>query len=394
VESLTSFFAVPKGDSDIRMVYDGTKSGLNDALWAPWFALPTIESHLRFVDQSSHMGDIDIGDMFHNFVLHESLRRVAGIDLTNYFPEEIALRGIANVLWEHWSRCGMGFKPSPYFAIQAILFAEEMLRGDPSCQSNVFRWDHVRLNLPGSVGYDPSKPWVSKLRTLDGRIAADFIIYVDDVWSCGGSWEECRRVARRIASFMAWLGIQDAPRKRRDPCQTPGPWAGSIVHTEGGVITVSVSQECWDKARAILSWIETSMMESDTIAHKQLESYRGFLIYLVRTYPDMNPYLKGIHLTLDSWRPWRREDGWKFTMAEINTALEEKGQDHPLNHTSAHKAPLRVKWVPRLVDDVRALSTLFQGKIPAKRVVRLKEGTSVSYSFGDASASGFGSSTL
>ncbi len=41
--------------------------------------------------------------------------------------------------------------------------------------------------------------------------------------------------------------MQDAPRKRRDPCQTPGPWAGSIVHTEDGVITVSVSQERWDK---------------------------------------------------------------------------------------------------------------------------------------------------
>jgi len=35
IKSLTSFFAVPKGDSDIRMVYDGTKSGLNDAMWAP-----------------------------------------------------------------------------------------------------------------------------------------------------------------------------------------------------------------------------------------------------------------------------------------------------------------------------------------------------------------------
>lgn len=40
VKSLTSFFAVPKGDSDIRMVYDGTKSGLNDAMWAPWFCSP------------------------------------------------------------------------------------------------------------------------------------------------------------------------------------------------------------------------------------------------------------------------------------------------------------------------------------------------------------------
>ncbi len=31
VESLTSYFAVPKGTSDIRMVYDATVSGLNRA---------------------------------------------------------------------------------------------------------------------------------------------------------------------------------------------------------------------------------------------------------------------------------------------------------------------------------------------------------------------------
>lgn len=39
VRSLTRFFPVKKGDDDIRVVYDGTASGLNDALWAPSFSL-------------------------------------------------------------------------------------------------------------------------------------------------------------------------------------------------------------------------------------------------------------------------------------------------------------------------------------------------------------------
>jgi hypothetical protein len=51
VRSLTSFFSVPKGMDDIRMVYDGMKSGLNEAMWAPWFSLPMVEAHLRFVDE-------------------------------------------------------------------------------------------------------------------------------------------------------------------------------------------------------------------------------------------------------------------------------------------------------------------------------------------------------
>jgi hypothetical protein len=35
VLALTSFFDVPKRKDDILMVYDGTVSGLNKALWAP-----------------------------------------------------------------------------------------------------------------------------------------------------------------------------------------------------------------------------------------------------------------------------------------------------------------------------------------------------------------------
>ena len=35
VKSLTHYFSVPKGTDDIRMVYDASRSGLNDAVWAP-----------------------------------------------------------------------------------------------------------------------------------------------------------------------------------------------------------------------------------------------------------------------------------------------------------------------------------------------------------------------
>jgi hypothetical protein len=46
IKSLTSYFTIPKGKGNIRMVYDGTKSGLINAMWAPWFAMPMVESHL------------------------------------------------------------------------------------------------------------------------------------------------------------------------------------------------------------------------------------------------------------------------------------------------------------------------------------------------------------
>ena len=99
VESLTSFFAVPKEEGDIRMVYDGMKSGLNASLWAPWFPLPTMESHIRMVVPGLYMGDVEVGEMFLNFMLHERVQSFAGVDLTPFFPEEL-MDGLRMVLWE------------------------------------------------------------------------------------------------------------------------------------------------------------------------------------------------------------------------------------------------------------------------------------------------------
>jgi hypothetical protein len=45
------------------------------------------------------------------------------------------------------------------------------------------------------------------------------------------------------------------------------------------------------------------------VDHKELEKTRGFLIYVSRTYPPMNPFLKGMHLKIDAWRPERDEEG-------------------------------------------------------------------------------------
>ena len=46
MDSIMYIFHVAKGD-DIRMVYNGSKLGLNAAIYAPWFALPTTKSMTR-----------------------------------------------------------------------------------------------------------------------------------------------------------------------------------------------------------------------------------------------------------------------------------------------------------------------------------------------------------
>ena len=40
--SLTNFFHVPKGDIEIRLVYDLTDYGLNEALWDTKLWLPSV----------------------------------------------------------------------------------------------------------------------------------------------------------------------------------------------------------------------------------------------------------------------------------------------------------------------------------------------------------------
>jgi len=155
-----NMFDVPKGDDDIRMVYDGTKSGLNACLWAPWFPLPTVDSLLRSVCASTWLGDNNIGEQFHNFVLHPYLQPYCGIDLMQLFPEDMAPG--SKTLWERWTRAPMGISQSPHQAAQGMGWWEDIVRGNRHDPTNVFRWDNVVLNSPGASEYDPSRPWVYK----------------------------------------------------------------------------------------------------------------------------------------------------------------------------------------------------------------------------------------
>ena len=381
VFSLTSFFDVPKGEWDIRLVYNGSSSGLNDAVWAPWFCLPTVQSHLRAVSFGTYMADCDIGEMFLNFMLDVNLREYAGVDLTELFDKEAN----GEVLWERWERLLMGFKCSPYLTCRDMKRVEPTLKGDRSDPNNVFRWDRVERNLPGSESYDPSLPWMYKVRR-DGTMAADLFIYVDDLRPTGPSKGECWDGSHQIGCRLTWFGIQDASRKRREASQTPGAWAGSIIHTMDDKVCVLVSQDKWDKTKKWVAWMEQVLNESSEINHKELERCRGFLIYVSRTYRPFIPYLRGVHKTIDNWRHDRDEEGWKIPLFDSSNGPSEfvKGLEGPTEPTE------NVKIVPRLRSDVKRLVQLTEADAPPKVIVRRKRSGVICYGFGDASGSGFG----
>ena len=188
----------------------------------------------------------------------------------------------------------------------------------------------------------------------------------------------CWEVMHSVSSKASYLGIQVATRKTRPPSRRPGPWAGSVVeiHREG--IGVKVAQDKWDKIKTILAHTLELIEAQSFIPLKLLESYRGSLVYVQRTYPVITPYLKGYHLTIDSWRHDRDQAGWRLPKSQ-----PLKG-DYPA-------APTQVFPVPRLLEDVRALLSLFDSPVPPTRFVRAKFIKTAIYGYADASESGFGS---
>ena len=104
--------------------------------------------------------------MFLNFMLDPRVWKYAAIDLgpLDFSHDECRHR------WMVWARNLMGFKPSPYNSVKMYLVAEEILRGDRLDPSNAFQYDHIRLNLPGTAGYNSSLAWISK-RRKDGSLA-------------------------------------------------------------------------------------------------------------------------------------------------------------------------------------------------------------------------------
>ncbi len=174
---------MPKGDEDIRMVYNGTSSGLNDCLFAPHYSLPVIQHALRSLADGYYQADLDIGEMFLNFILGEEVRPYSGVDVSsirmtrsdlekaqqpphwwNREEDPLKWERRRRRKWERWCRNFMGLRDSPYRSLQMLLIAKTIAYGDRKDRSNPFHWEEVILNLPGSWHYDPTMPWVYKLR--------------------------------------------------------------------------------------------------------------------------------------------------------------------------------------------------------------------------------------
>jgi hypothetical protein len=260
-------------------------------------------------------------------------------------------------------------------------------------------------------------------------------VYVDDGRITGWSKLECWRAARRFSSVLSSLGIQDAYRKRTEPLRIQGTWVGGVTLTtspdpdweeEGRPfqVAITVTQLKWDKTKALVSELWRMILEdSEAMDRERLEQVRGFLVYVARTYRWMNPYLKGLHLTIDGWRPDRDEEGYRIPRGNRAGVEEEEGLEiddagFRLNEAAVRraekdleegrevdwnvfrvkreeldllKAPAEVRAVPRLRGDVDTLQEFLAGDTPAVQKCRVSSVAVALYLMGDASGVGFGS---
>lgn len=93
-------------------------------------------------------------------------------------------------------------------------------------------------------------------------------------------------------------------------------------------IVVLTSQEKWDRMKDIVRKLLGRVQAGDTfVNHAELSLDRGFLVYLCQAYPAMTPYLKGIHLTLETWRGGRNEEGWKLPPKDSGEEREDTWEE-------------------------------------------------------------------
>ena len=202
-------------------------------------------------------------------------------------------------------------------------------------------------------------------------------------------------------------------KKKNFPSWEPGPWSGTVCHTSGGEIIGTVSQEKWEKIRALVLELANMVAGAKLVQEQECKAtgktrkemkksggfsdkaklpgqrlleIRVFPNCLVRTYTWLSPFMKGMHSRIDRWRYDRDSGDWKLTGKHLQTMLAERFQmlqmymednargmeDNAEKGDVAHPTgsdsedPPRVLPVERLLSNVRALKKLTATKDPPR----------------------------
>jgi hypothetical protein len=136
--------------------------------------LLVVDSLLPMLEEGMWQGDLDVGEMFYNYLLDPAIQQFCGVDIDPYLGNKASP---ARMSWLLWRQCVMGLNTYPHGCIQMHSLAEEFLHGQWMDVNNPFYYESIALNFPGPLSYNPSKPWLCKFNTVAGAVANDMLTY-------------------------------------------------------------------------------------------------------------------------------------------------------------------------------------------------------------------------
>jgi hypothetical protein len=91
----------------------------------------------------------------------------------------------------------------------------------------------------------------------------------------------------------------------------------------------------------------------------------------------MVPFVNGLHLTIDKWRPDRDSEGWKLSLAQIDAKYVTDNEieidlEESMRPVVSGKPPLKAKAAGRLNDDIDVLLTMMEDERTPLRMIRAR----------------------
>ena len=101
------------------------------------------------------------------------------------------------------------------------------------------------------------------------------------------------------------------------------PCIGTKFHIIYGYIYYLKVEGKWAKARLIIKkWLQRVVL-GEPLDYKEFKSDWGLLYYVFDVYRGCRPFMKVMHLILDSWYSHRYSEGWKQDRDGIDIDLSE-----------------------------------------------------------------------
>ena len=163
--------------------------------------------------------------------------------------------------------------------------------------------------------------WDSKLQVITAACKT----FVDDSRSVAATQKLARDATYRVEIVMGYLVLQDTTINCRLNSQTPEEWTGYITFfLENIGLFVTVSERKRGKAKEIICDLLENFNESDHLPEmylKGMERKTGFGVKLAMAHPFIVPFMRGLYLTIKSWRPKRDREGCKLSKRDYDSFI-------------------------------------------------------------------------